>query len=660
MKPIEISDFENYRSISSLNYSPSGDVAAFIVTKPSKAANGYKKELWISRGDSAEKLIPENVVNSYIWDDGDTLLFSADMKNPYHKMAGDCTVFYRQSIDSSEKVYAFTIPLMVSQIKKLSDGIYLIAARTDVNHPDYYKMSEDERAAIEEEKKNGPDFEIIDEIPFWMNGAGVTDKKRTTLYIYKEDDSSLTPLSPPTCNAFSFNFNDKYVLFCGESYEKKQLRCPDVYTYNIETGEIRTILTRTKYSMMGIEVVDNKFIFSGSTHERYGQQENNCFYMIDPETGDVTLIADPDMYITNCVGCDCHYGDRHSFRSYGGYLYFITTQVYTAELWRMDLSGNFEKIITKEGSVEDFDISGDTVLLAGLYDMKPHELYKCTLSDPEPVQISDFNTEALKDCYVAVPETVEFENNGFNMRGWVLKPYDYDESKTYPGVLSVHGGPRTAFAPVFFHEMQALAGKGFFVFYCNPEGSAGSNEFADVRGKYGTKDYDDLMLFTDTVLEKYPQIDQTRLGVIGGSYGGFMTNWIIGHTDRFAAAASQRSISNWVTFYCCTDIGPYFGADQTAGTPYTEKGLQKMWDQSPLKYVTNAKTPTLFIHSNEDYRCYLPEALQMYTGLLENGVDTKICMFKGENHELSRSGKPKNRIKRLEEIFGWLEKYTAE
>ena len=163
------------------------------------------------------------------------------------------------------------------------------------------------------------------------------------------------------------------------------------------------------------------------------------------------------------------------------------------------------------------------------------------------------------------------------------------------------------------------------------------------------------MLFTDKVLESYPAIDEKRVGVTGGSYGGFMTNWIIGHTGRFAAAASQRSISNWLSFYETSDIGYFFAADQVDGTPWT--AMEKLWDQSPLKYADKVTTPTLFIHSDEDYRCPLSEGMQMFTAIKDHGVDARMCIFKGENHELSRSGKPKHRIRRLAEITGWFDKY---
>ena len=207
--------------------------------------------------------------------------------------------------------------------------------------------------------------------------------------------------------------------------------------------------------------------------------------------------------------------------------------------------------------------------------------------------------------------------------------------------------------------MQYWANEGYFVFFCNPVGSDGrGNAFADIRGKYGTIDYKNLMDFTDAVLEKYPQIDKKRIGETGGSYGGFMTNWIVGHTDRFACAATQRSISNWISFYGISDIGTYFSTDQTAGNIYDK--LDKMWEQSPLKYVDQVKTPLLFIHSDEDYRCPLSQGLQFYTALADRNHMVRMCVFHGENHELSRSGKPKHRVRRLTEITDWMNRFLHQ
>ena len=135
-----------------------------------------------------------------------------------------------------------------------------------------------------------------------------------------------------------------------------------------------------------------------------------------------------------------------------------------------------------------------------------------------------------------------------------------------------------------------------------------------------------------------------------------MANWIIGHTDRFVCAATQRSISNWISFWGVSDIGPRFAEDQAGADIFT--GMEKLWQHSPLKYAGNVTTPTLFIHSDADYRCPIEQGLQLYTALVQRGVPARLCWFKGENHELSRSGKPKHRLRRLTEITNWMEKYT--
>ena len=264
------------------------------------------------------------------------------------------------------------------------------------------------------------------------------------------------------------------------------------------------------------------------------------------------------------------------------------------------------------------------------------------------------------DSHVSVPRRIQYKDfEGKEQVGYVLYPIDFDPDKSYPGILDIHGGPKTVYGTVFYHEMQVWTSRGYFVFFCNPHGSDGKDDaFADIRGKYGTIDYEDILLFVDTVLDQIPQIDPERLGVTGGSYGGFMTNWIIGHTNKFKAAASQRSISNWISFYNTSDIGPEFTKDQQGTT--IEDDLEKLWFHSPLQYAKQAKTPTLFIHSDEDYRCPLSEGLQMLNALLQNDIEARMCMFHQENHELSRSGRPHDRIKRLEEITNWMDKYLKK
>ena len=287
------------------------------------------------------------------------------------------------------------------------------------------------------------------------------------------------------------------------------------------------------------------------------------------------------------------------------------------------------------------------------------ELYVMDRDGKNMTQVTTLNAEALEGRYIAKPNRLDYTSCGLDLRGWVLLPEDYSPKKKYPAILDVHGGPRCVYGETFFHEMQYWVSRGFVVFYTNIKGSDGRGDaFADIRGDYGGTDFTNLMDFTDAVLAAYPNIDKKRICETGGSYGGFMTNWIIGHTNRFAACASQRSISNWVSFSYISDIGEYFGPDQCgAKNTFGEKNHEILWEHSPLKYADRVKTPTLFLHSDEDYRCPLPEGMQMMQALASRGIDTRLIVFKGENHELSRSGKPKHRIRRLDEITTWFENH---
>ena len=277
------------------------------------------------------------------------------------------------------------------------------------------------------------------------------------------------------------------------------------------------------------------------------------------------------------------------------------------------------------------------------------------------------NSEVVTDCFSGsvtgqrmVGETLYFLNtDGVDIDGFVMKPVGYEPGKRYPGILHIHGGPKMVFGPGFHHEMQLWAVSGFFVCYCNPRGSCGKgNAFADLQGKYGEVDFQDLMEFTDEVLRRYPEIDADRMGVAGGSYGGFMTNWVIGHTDRFRCAVSQRSIANYVGDYLLSDIGYYYVPDQQLGTIWEHP--ERLWKASPLTYADRVKTPTLFIHADKDYRCTLANGLEMFAALKLHGVESKLCMFYGENHGLSREEKPSNRISRLSEILHWMEEHLKE
>lgn len=663
MEKLQLDDFTKYQFLSSLKYSPNGEYAAFVLHRMNVEENKYLSNIWVynTNTDKYFKLTSLDKEKSFIWLDESNILFPA-MRNPKDKekleSGEEFTVYYKINIHGGEAIEAFKVPLTVTELKKIDNKNFLVTALYDHYKPDINNLKGSEREEAIRKFKEEKDYEVLDEIPFWSNGQGFTNKKRNRLYLYNKDENQIKPITDEFTDVefIKLNKNKSMVIIIANSFKDKAPIKSNLYLYDINKNNLENITHDDPFAYAYGDFLNDKIIFAGNNMKTYGVNENSHFYTMDLNNKRTEKITDDfDHSIWNSVGSDCRYGGSQSFKADGDYLYFVTTEINSSYINKIDQNGHIEKITTKGGSIDDFDIHNGNVLFIGLKNMKLQELY--TLENGEEKQITHFNEWVVKTKKLSTPKRITFENEaGITLEGWIMKPVDFDPDKKYPGILDIHGGPKTVYGEVFYHEMQYWANEGYVVFFTNPRGSDGrGNEFADIRGKYGTIDYDDLMKFTDIVLERYPFIDSNRIGVTGGSYGGFMTNWIIGHTDRFKAAASQRSISNWISKFGTTDIGYFFVDNEQVGTPWNN--VEKLWFHSPVKYADRAKTPTLFIHSEEDYRCWLPEGLQMFTALKYHGVDARLCMFRGENHELSRSGKPKHRIRRLREMTNWFDKY---
>ena len=270
--------------------------------------------------------------------------------------------------------------------------------------------------------------------------------------------------------------------------------------------------------------------------------------------------------------------------------------------------------------------------------------------------ITTLNSALLSGRYIAEPERVEFTGaDGWTIEGWLLKPRDFDPAKRWPLVLEIHGGPHGAYGHSFFHEFQVLAGRGYAVLYTNPRGSHayGDTFVRACVGDWGGKDYEDLMAGVDHALG-LGWVDRERLYVTGGSYGGFMTNWIVGHTDRFRAAVTQRSISNNISAFGTSDIGWHFWQFEMGdATPWRD--AHKLVERSPLTYVTNVKTPLLILHAEKDFRCPIEQAEQFFVALKVLGKEAVFVRFQDDTHELTRGGKPRNRIDHARRIADWFD-----
>jgi dipeptidyl aminopeptidase/acylaminoacyl peptidase len=273
------------------------------------------------------------------------------------------------------------------------------------------------------------------------------------------------------------------------------------------------------------------------------------------------------------------------------------------------------------------------------------------------------------DAFVAGCELSEVErftatsSDGTEVDAWLVRPPGFEAGKRYPVLLDIHGGPFAQYGTGFFDEVQVYAAAGYCVLFSNPRGGSGYSEEwgRAIRGSgndagpgWGTVDYEDLMGVVDTALERYPFLDGERLGVLGGSYGGFMTSWIVGHTKRFKAALSERAVNHLVSAFGSSDVFWIF--ERQFGGPMSEN-VEEWLRMSPATYARDIETPLLIVHSENDLRCNVEQGEHLFTLLRLLGKEVEMLRFPAESHELSRSGSPVHRVLRFEAILEWFGRY---
>jgi dipeptidyl aminopeptidase/acylaminoacyl peptidase len=244
------------------------------------------------------------------------------------------------------------------------------------------------------------------------------------------------------------------------------------------------------------------------------------------------------------------------------------------------------------------------------------------------------------------------------IQGWVMFPPGFNPRRKWPLAVEIHGGPQAMWGPGFtsmWHEWQVLAARGYAVFFCNPRGSDGyGTEFARANhNAWGEADANDILSGVDAVVRR-GYVDAERIGVMGGSYGGFMTAWLIGHDQRFACAVSQRGVYNVAHLHGTSDIAEWVEANFDS---FPWRNPEHFWEHSPLAYVDNIRTPLLILHSDSDFRAPISDAEQLFTALRRLRRRVQFVRYPREGHELSRSGEPKHRIDRLNRIVGWFDKH---
>lgn len=656
-KRVALEDFYRYQYLSAVRISPDGSRAVFVRTEANVAENGYSSYLYLFDWETGAlaQLTDTGRDKAPLWLDNGTLLFQSTRSEELKKRTENgepWSYFYTMPASGGEAAEAFRIPAKVFALWPLADGRFLVKCERNNNYPGLHQAEGPEKEEALRLQKENEDYLVADELPFRHDGEGFYNNLRKSLALFDPAAGKLEFISAPLADVEHVALEGDQVLYSAhEIVKERRMRYPTgLYTYSLKTGAAAQLLEETTYRIRTCGYIGGQVVFAGSDLKRYGNQENPWFYVL--RDGKPQVFAQNEESAMNSVGSDCRYGGGLTYKVRQDGIYFLSTMGGDAVVKRAGMDGRVETLSRRDGTVDCFDVGPRGIACVAMKNYRLQELY--TICGEKEEKRSSFNDWVFEELAISLPQRVEFENCGCAMEGWVILPAGFDPAKTYPGILDIHGGHKCAYGAVYYHEMQLWASQGYFVFFCNPRGSdGGGNAFAEIIGRYGEIDYDDIMKFTDTVLERYPQLDKNRLGVTGGSYGGYMTNWIIGHTDRFRCAASQRSIASYISMFGTSDTGYSFPMYGFTTSLWEDPG--RYWSHSPLKYADRVKTPTLFLHSENDYRCPISEGMQMFTALKFHGVEARLCMFKGECHELSRAGKPLHRARRLKEITDWMD-----
>ncbi len=656
-KPVVIEDLLKYTYPENLQYSPEGTYLAFQAAKADEKKNAYSRDVWMIKDGSPKQLTANMNASIVLWDDETHLILTREMP----EQEPGVTQLYRIDVTGGEAQKWLKLPFGVRGMKKIRENVYAVMAMINSDDPDAYLDNDETRTKKIEEKKKDADYQVVDEVPYWFNGAGFVNGLRSALFIVKTGEKTeIRRITSPKFNVNEFIIHENKIWYTGNVKDRKVNLYDKIYSYDVDTKKTVTEYKKNDYSIGSLLFLKGKLYCQASDMKEYGVNQTPDICVL--KDGKLEFVKDPKRSLYESIAGDTMLGGGKQSVVKNDVFYTLATDEDHVQIRSYDAKMKEKVLFDEAGGIFFLDVSDTKIAFARETETSLGEIYEMNLDGTEITKLTDFNTDVLKDKYVAVPNRVDYECGDEKLHGWVLLPENFSKKKTYPAVLDVHGGPRAVYGEMYFHEMQVWASKGYVVMYTNIRGSDGRDDtFADIRGKYGYVDFDNLMAFVDKVLETYPNIDQTKVCETGGSYGGFMTNWIITHTDRFCCAASQRSISNWISMSFISDIGLYFGPDQCGAKGlFGDENTAKLWEHSPLKYADRVKTPTLFIHSDEDYRCPLPEGMQMMQALAVRGIETRMVIFHGENHELSRSGKPLHRIRRLKEITDWFDSHTKQ
>lgn len=655
-KAVEIEDLLELVSVTDPKISPDGKRAVFVQTKMDEEENTYHSHLYhisLETGESAPWTYGKSRNSQPAWSaDGRHIAFLSDRndKNQLYVLpsgGGEA----RAVTDFEKGVSSF-------RWSPCNKKIWVNALVQDG------KTFTDQEPEKEGDKKKPEPYRTAI-MKYKMDGNGLVkqDCHRQIGFVDLETGKVEQLTEEPYHCGLEAISHDGMKLVYGSAKEENQdfVFRQSLYLRDLETGEETAIIEQDGYyGNAAFSFDDARVAFVG--HSRAYENATHAELYVYEVAHQTTqcLTEGIDAPIGDYVVADHQQGAQAPgvIWTKDGHLYFQVSTEGDVRLYFASLDGAVYPASPEDEHVYGYDIARDgNFALAAISDpVSPGELYKLAISTGEREALTSCNSSYLEQTELIAPEIVSHTTeDGFEVHGWLMKPRGFEPGGKYPLVVNIHGGPHAMYANTFVHEMQVLAANGYGVLYVNPRGSHGYGQgFVDaVRGDYGGGDYRDIMGALDHVLAENGWVDKGRLGVTGGSYGGFMTNWIVSHTDRFKAAVTQRSICNWISFFGVSDIGYYFSEWQHGATM---DNVDKLWEHSPLKYAKDIHTPLLILHSENDHRCPVEQAEQLFITLKSMHKETEFVRFPEADHNLSRTGKPNLRFARLEEIAGWMKR----
>jgi dipeptidyl aminopeptidase/acylaminoacyl peptidase len=656
MRKIERDDFYTLKMVGDVAITADGAKVAYVVRAIDKDKDDY-------------------VSNIHVWEAGECRQYTFSGKDSSPRWSPDGKWLALIS-GRDERAQLFLLPTSGGEAKQLTK--LPMGAGEPVWAPDSESIAfagmvqfpkeddpEDGTSGDSKDKAKGPEAKtkIIDRAVFKFDGAGFNHDRRMHIFTVQVSDGEVTQLTDGDCNNRSpaWSPDSRHIVFTANRSENWDTRRgSDIWIVPADGGEPRALTDGDGgwydpvYSPDGRQIAYVGFPIQEGTTPTYFPQ----VWVTDRAGKSHTnLMTGQDQDVGHSVGSDWAIGGRTGLTWLSSGIYFISSVRAGCQLFRLSTKGMLKAITQGERDVSSYGISdnGASIAYASSDPTHPAEVFLRTNRTEK--RLTNENENVLSGLRLAPYERLTAAGAGRQeVEGWVLKPFDFDDTKSYPLLLYIHGGPATAYGHSFFQELQWWAGQGYGVAICNPHGSSsyGCDWMNSIRHDWGNKDYKDIMAFADAAAA-LPWVDETRMAAAGGSYGGFMVNWLAGHTDRFAAFCTQRSICNIVSQGGTSDFAA-FRQDTSGGTP--EGNPEKLWNQSPLKFASNVKTPTLILHQEQDHRCPIEQGEQWFTALKRMGVTARFIRFPQESHGMSRTGKPSRRYERLGHMHDWFGRFV--